>query len=74
MAHDTDAVRSQPGGRRPPTHSEVPDMGLIRKLTSASTLGADYRSDKERTARNTKKTAKELKRANDIAERESRRK
>jgi hypothetical protein len=50
-------------------------MGLIRKLTSASTLGAvDYRSDKERTARNTKKTAKELKRANDIAERESRRK
>lgn len=34
-------------------------MGLMRKLTSVSTLGAvDYRSDKERIAKNTKGTKK----------------
>ena len=38
-------------------------MGLIRKLTSVSTLGAvDFKSDKERAAKNTKKTAVESKR------------
>jgi hypothetical protein len=37
-------------------------MGLIRKLTSTMTGGAvDFRSDKERTARNTGKMAKEAK-------------
>jgi hypothetical protein len=34
-------------------------MGLIRKVASVSTLGAvDFRSDKERTARYTKKQLK----------------
>lgn len=43
-------------------------MGLFRKLTSTATLGAvDFRSDKERIARNTKAAAKEAKRANVIA-------
>jgi hypothetical protein len=38
-------------------------MGLTRKLMSVSTLGAvDYRSDKERIARSTAKTAKQAKR------------
>jgi putative oligomerization/nucleic acid binding protein len=42
-------------------------MGLFRKLTSMSTGGlVDFRSDKERTARNTKKIAKEAKRQTDI--------
>lgn len=37
-------------------------MGLTRKMLSISTLGAvDFRSDKERTARNTAKTAKSAK-------------
>ncbi len=35
-------------------------MGLFRKMTSVSTLGAvDYRSDKERTAKYSKQGAKE---------------
>ena len=35
-------------------------MGLIRKMTSVSTLGlVDYRSDKERTASYTKRSARE---------------
>lgn len=34
-------------------------MGLLRKITSVSTVGlVDFRSDKERIARNTKATAK----------------
>jgi hypothetical protein len=38
------------------------DMGLFRKMTSLSTLGAvDFRSDKERSARNTGRTANEAK-------------
>ncbi|WP_328952666.1 hypothetical protein [Kitasatospora purpeofusca] len=37
-------------------------MGVFRKLTSMGTLGlVDFRSDKERIARNTKQTVKELK-------------
>lgn len=37
-------------------------MGLIRKLTSVSTLGViDFRSDKERIARSTRKTSAEAK-------------
>jgi hypothetical protein len=36
-------------------------MGLIRKMTSVSTLGlVDFRSDKERIARNTKRTTKAI--------------
>ncbi|MFJ7243541.1 hypothetical protein ACIQWA_02725 [Kitasatospora sp. NPDC098652] len=37
-------------------------MGILRKLTSVTTLGAvNFRSSKEKTARNTKKAAKEAK-------------
>jgi hypothetical protein len=37
-------------------------MGLFRKMTSVSTLGAvDFRSDKERTAKYTKKSMREAK-------------
>ncbi|MCX4690437.1 hypothetical protein OG401_40150 [Kitasatospora purpeofusca] len=36
-------------------------MGVCRKFTSFMTLGlVDFRSDKERIARNTKQTVKEL--------------
>ncbi|WP_031467108.1 hypothetical protein [Sciscionella sediminilitoris] len=42
-------------------------MGMIRKTTSMITFGAvDFRSDKERIARNTKKGAKELRKQNDL--------
>jgi hypothetical protein len=35
-------------------------MGIIRKMTSASTLGlVDFRSDKERIARSTRQTSKQ---------------
>lgn len=37
-------------------------MGLLRKITSVSTLGAvDFKSDKERAAKNTKRTAVQAK-------------
>ncbi|MFE6747409.1 hypothetical protein ACFVGM_16260 [Kitasatospora purpeofusca] len=37
-------------------------MGVFRKATSLMTIGlVDFRSDKERIARNTKRTVKELK-------------
>lgn len=46
-------------------------MGVIRKLTSVSTLGlVDYRSDKERIARSTRKTPKESKRQTELLERQ----
>ncbi|MFJ4091664.1 hypothetical protein ACIPYS_08790 [Kitasatospora sp. NPDC089913] len=36
-------------------------MGVFRKLTSMGTFGlVDFRSDKERIARNTRRTVKEL--------------
>jgi len=42
-------------------------MGLFRKITSASTLGAvDYRSDKERTAAYTKGAKKQAKKQTKI--------
>ncbi len=45
-------------------------MGLIRKLTSVSTLGAvDFRSDKERIAKNTRKTRVAVERSNELAQR-----
>ncbi len=45
-------------------------MGIIRKLTSVSTLGAvDFRSDKERIAKNTRKTREAVERSHDLAER-----
>lgn len=43
-------------------------MGLFRKMTSVSTLGAvDMRSDKERIARKTAKAARAAKKGNKIA-------
>jgi hypothetical protein len=40
-------------------------LGLIRKITSASSLGAvDFKSDKERTATYTKQTRNELRKLN----------
>lgn len=40
-------------------------MGIARKLLSASTLGAvDYRSDKERTARSTRRMDKGIRKQN----------
>ena len=46
-------------------------MGVIRKLTSVSTLGlVDYRSDKERIARSTRKTSKEAKKQTELMERQ----
>lgn len=40
-------------------------MGIIRKTTSVLTLGlVDFRSDRERLARNSKKILKEMKKAN----------
>lgn len=43
-------------------------MGLFRKITSVSTLGAvDMRSDKERIARKTAKAARAAKKGNKIA-------
>ncbi|WP_440712090.1 hypothetical protein [Gordonia sp. FQ] len=42
-------------------------MGLTRKVTSASTLGAvDFRSDKERIARSTRQGAKATKKQNKL--------
>ncbi|GAA3052347.1 hypothetical protein [Actinokineospora globicatena] len=42
-------------------------MGLFRKITSISTAGmVDFRSDKERIARNTKLNGKQLKRQNKL--------
>lgn len=39
-------------------------MGLMRKIASVSTAGAvDFRSDKERIARNTGRTAKATRKA-----------
>lgn len=49
-------------------------MGLIRKMTSVATVGAiDFRSDKERTARNTGKVAKYERKAAKAAKRAGRR-
>ncbi len=40
-------------------------MGLIRKITSVSSLGAvDFKSDKERIATHTKQTRNELRKLN----------
>lgn len=40
-------------------------MGVIRKIASVSTAGLiDFRSEGEKTARNTKKMLKEMKKAN----------
>lgn len=48
-------------------------MGLFRKMTSVTTMGAvDFRSDKERIARNSKKTAKELKDQNKLLREQNR--
>jgi hypothetical protein len=45
-------------------------MGLIRKITSVSTGGlVDFRSDKERIARYTKKSANEAKAQRELMER-----
>jgi len=45
-------------------------MGILRKMTSIATVGAvDYRSDKERTARNTGKAAKYQRKAAKAAKR-----
>lgn len=45
-------------------------MGLMRKMASLATLGAvDFRSDKERIARNTAITARQAKKATEEAER-----
>jgi len=42
-------------------------MGVIRKTASALTLGLiDFRSDKERIARSTKKTATEAKKQTEL--------
>ena len=42
-------------------------MGVFRKLTSVSTLGmVDYRSDKERIARSTRKTSKEARQQTEL--------
>lgn len=47
-------------------------MGLTRKMLSVGTLGAiDLRSDKERIARNTKRTYKEIKAQGVTAETEA---
>lgn len=44
-------------------------MGLFRKITSVSTLGAvDFKSDKERAAKNTKRTAVEAKKQTRLLE------
>lgn len=46
-------------------------MGLIRKAMSVSTLGMiDYRSDKERIARSTRKTSHEAKKQTELLERQ----
>ena len=43
-------------------------MGLIRKITSVSSLGAvDFKSDKERTATYTKQTRNELRKLNQVS-------
>jgi Tfp pilus assembly protein PilX len=48
-------------------------MGLIRKMTSISTLGAvDLHSDKERIARNTAKTGRALKAQNKLLKEQNR--
>ena len=42
-------------------------MGAIRKMTSVSTLGlVDFRSDKERIARSTRKTSKEARQQTEL--------
>ena len=48
-------------------------MGLMRKLASVSTAGAiDFRSDKERTARNTKKVLQETRKQTELLSRPAR--
>ncbi len=48
-------------------------MGLFRKMTSLTTLGAvDFRSDKERIARSSKETAKQLKEQNRLLREQNR--
>jgi Tfp pilus assembly protein PilX len=48
-------------------------MGLIRKMTSISTLGAvDLHSDKERIARNTAKTNRTMKAQNKLLKQQNR--
>lgn len=48
-------------------------MGLIRKTTSALTLGAvDWKSDKERIASNSRKTKKATKKTNKLLEEQNR--
>lgn len=45
----------------------MPGMGLFRKMTSVSTAGlVDFRSDKERIARSTRKTSKAMKQQNKL--------
>lgn len=48
-------------------------MGLFRKITSVSTLGAvDFRSDKERTAAYTRRSAREARRQTRILRQQAR--